>query len=99
MNMWLLATQPHSAADAAAFLWDSHGRGVAGLHLPYPLDMDIVFSILWINDRRLARFLSDLGDQGWTMEAATTSEIVSPSVVDLSVGAPRCVAVRAINLG
>jgi hypothetical protein len=64
MNMWLLATQPHSAADAAAFLWNSIGRGVAGFHLPYPLDMDIVFSILWINDRRLARFLSDLRDQG-----------------------------------
>ena len=68
-------------------------------HLAYPLGMDIVFSMLWINDWRLARFLSDLGDQGWTMEAATTSEIVSPSVADLFVGAPRCVAARAINLG
>jgi hypothetical protein len=62
--MWLLDTQQYSGAGDAAFLCNSRGRGVAGFHLPYPLNMDIVFSVLWINDRRVARFLSELRDQG-----------------------------------
>jgi hypothetical protein len=62
--MWLLDTQPRSGAGDAAFLCNSGGRGVAAFQLPYPLNMDIVFSILWINDRRVARFLSELRDQG-----------------------------------
>jgi hypothetical protein len=63
--MWLLDTPNRSAArvmrlsSATAMV-----AGVAGFHLPYPLDMDIVFAILWINHRRVARFLPELRDQG-----------------------------------
>jgi hypothetical protein len=84
--VWLLDTQRRSGACDATFLCDSHGRGVAGFHLPYPLDMDIVFSILWINHQPWLRFCPNCGTKEWTMEAATTGEIASPSVVDLFVG-------------
>ena len=33
-------------------------------HLPYLWSMDIVFAILWINYRRVAKVLPELRDQG-----------------------------------
>ena len=44
------------AGDVAFFGHGDEIAEVAQFHLPYPLDMNFVFAILWIDCRRLARF-------------------------------------------
>ena len=57
----LLHAQPFGGAGYVAFLGDGDEVAeVAKFHLPYPIDMDFAVSILWIDRRRLARFLPGL---------------------------------------